>query len=113
MHDDPELGPGWAYFVDEKDYLEQIAKHTDTIEVGIVEPTPLTVELTHRSQPSACDSSFNAIERATSKRKDGYSVTGVGAVICSRSGIVRPNGVGDLKNGERYASYHPFQYNMC
>ena len=30
---DPEFGPGWAYFVNEEKYKEEIAKHTDVIEV--------------------------------------------------------------------------------
>ena len=30
---DPEFGPGWAYFVNEEKYQEEIAKHMDVIEV--------------------------------------------------------------------------------
>lgn len=40
------------------------------------------------------------MEKAT-RGVEGYLVTGVGAVICARSGMVRSNGVGDLQKGER------------
>lgn len=46
------------------------------------------------------------MEKATTRVNDGYLVTGVGAVICARSGIVRANGVGDLQKGERYDTLH-------
>ncbi len=36
--DDPELGPGWAYFVEDKSYKAELEKHTEVIEVcGTVE----------------------------------------------------------------------------
>lgn len=33
VHDDPELGPGWAYFVEDSEYKQEVAKHTDEIQV--------------------------------------------------------------------------------
>ncbi|KZS90570.1 hypothetical protein SISNIDRAFT_386166, partial [Sistotremastrum niveocremeum HHB9708] len=81
---DPELGSGWAYFVEHTKYMEQISKSQD-----------LT---------SDCDSTHRAIERAHLKSHKGYTVTGVGAVICGRHGLVRPNGIGDLQVGERYVN---------
>lgn len=39
--------------------------------------------------------------RAAIRHTPGYDVTGAGVVICSRHGLVRPNGVGDLQKGER------------
>ncbi|KAH8106476.1 hypothetical protein DFH11DRAFT_1691850 [Phellopilus nigrolimitatus] len=83
---DLELGPGWAYFVEDKAYKEEVVKHPAKIE------------------RNSCDSTFQAIERATSRVNDGYSVTGVGSIICARNGLVRPNGVADLQKGERYAN---------
>ncbi|KAH8113739.1 hypothetical protein DFH11DRAFT_1509928, partial [Phellopilus nigrolimitatus] len=81
--DDPELGPGWAYLVEPVMYSEQLRQQFD-------------------KDKSSCDSTFQAIEKATTRTNDGYLVTGVGAVICARSGMVRKNGVGDLQKGERY-----------
>lgn len=53
------------------------------------------------SQISTCQSEHDAIMRAAVRRTPGYDVTGAGVVICSRHGLVRPNGVGDLQKGER------------
>lgn len=39
---------------------------------------------------------------------DIYSSNGVGAVICSRHGLVRPLGVGDIQKGERCVFLPPF-----
>ncbi|KZT38987.1 hypothetical protein SISSUDRAFT_968609, partial [Sistotremastrum suecicum HHB10207 ss-3] len=83
---DPELGSGWAYFVEHMAYLAEIAKQPDLLE------------------KSDCDSTHRAIERAHLKSHKGYTVTGVGAVICGRHGLIRPNGVGDLQVGERYSN---------
>ncbi|KZT35076.1 hypothetical protein SISSUDRAFT_991001, partial [Sistotremastrum suecicum HHB10207 ss-3] len=84
---DPELGSGWAYFVEHQSYLEEIKKRQDV---------PL--------ETSDCDSNHRAIERAHIKSHNGYTVTGVGAVICGRHGLIRPNGIGDLQVGERYVN---------
>ncbi|KZS94987.1 hypothetical protein SISNIDRAFT_396790, partial [Sistotremastrum niveocremeum HHB9708] len=83
---DPELGSGWAYFVEHQAYLAELAKQPDLLE------------------KSDCDSTHRAIERAHLKSHKGYTVTGVGAVICGRHGLIRPNGVGDLQVGERYSN---------
>lgn len=61
----------------------------------------MSSNISQNYQKSDCTSTHQAIERATSKFNNGYSVTGVGAVICSRHSFVRPNGVGDLQKGER------------
>lgn len=96
---DPEFGPGWAYFVNDEHYKAEIVKHPQPIEVRAAH---YIASLTHYLlQKSDCTSTHQAIERATSKLNDAYSVTGVGAVICSRHGLVRANGIGDLQRGER------------
>lgn len=48
-----------------------------------------------------CGSTFHAVNQANSKFSKGYSVTGVGAVVCARHNFLRANGVGDLQKGER------------
>ena len=96
---DPEFGPGWAYFVNDEDYKAEIVKHPQPIEVRFCVISPSSH--TYQMQKSDCTSTHQAIERATTKTNDGYSVTGIGAIICSRHSFVRPNGVGDLQKGER------------
>ncbi|KAF8460870.1 hypothetical protein DFH94DRAFT_641058, partial [Russula ochroleuca] len=34
----------------------------------------------------------------------GYKATGIGGVFCTRHGLVRKNGLGNLQKGERYAN---------
>ena len=44
---------------------------------------------------------FAAIWNANSKKSKGLRATGIGAVICARHALYRPNGMGDLQKGER------------
>jgi hypothetical protein len=36
IKNDPELGPGWAYCVEEKSYQEEMAKYGDQTEVCMI-----------------------------------------------------------------------------
>ena len=101
IKDDIELGPGWAYFVHDAQYKEELVKHTDIIEVCETHILMWFKLIVCLAQKSSCESTHQAIARATSHVNKGYSVTGVGSIICSRSGIVRGNGVADLQKGER------------
>ena len=40
---------------------------------------------------------------ANTNRAKGLQATGIGAVSCARHEMYRPNGMGDLQVGERYA----------
>ena len=80
------LAPGWSYFVD---------PHYFALELARVQLSPLPAE------KSTCDSSHNARLQENLQKKEGYDTSGVVAVTCSRSGIIRPNGVADLQKGER------------
>jgi hypothetical protein len=51
-------------------------------------------------QASTC-TDFAAIKMANSKNTKGLRVTGVGAIVCARHGLIHPNGLGDLQKGER------------
>ncbi|KAK1224922.1 hypothetical protein PQX77_012162 [Marasmius sp. AFHP31] len=84
-HRDPALGDGWGTFVPNKEYLEEIAKHTDDYEI------------------SHCVG-FNAIASANSKKSKGLRATGVAAISCARHETFRPNGMGDLQVGERQSN---------
>ncbi|EIN06131.1 hypothetical protein PUNSTDRAFT_73381, partial [Punctularia strigosozonata HHB-11173 SS5] len=87
--DDPELGSGWGYFVEEEPYMQHLKSYVEVEEVGL-----------------QCDSTFNAIKHMnTVNSKPGVmSVSGVGAVKCARHAFVRPNGVADLQKGEKYVN---------
>ena len=83
---DETLGPGWSYFVEPTFFANELAR-------VLIDPTP--------PETSTCDLSHNALEQANTRSKEGWETSGVGAVICSRSGMVHPNGVVDLQKGER------------
>ena len=53
------------------------------------------------AQKSTCDSTFQAIEKAMMGSGEIYTSNGVGAVICSRHGLVRAQGVADIQKGEK------------
>ncbi|KAH6887831.1 hypothetical protein BKA70DRAFT_1235793 [Coprinopsis sp. MPI-PUGE-AT-0042] len=83
---DLEMTPGWSYCVNEHKYQQHLLEFADEAEI------------------STCHSEHDAIVRASVRRTPGYNVTGAGLVICSRHGLVRPNGIGDLQKGETFAN---------
>ncbi|KAH8825897.1 hypothetical protein DL96DRAFT_1735127, partial [Flagelloscypha sp. PMI_526] len=80
-----ELGDGWGYFVPSQTYREFISQVTDDDDI------------------SNCVA-FAALAMANMKFSKGLRASGVGGVFCSRHGIPRPNGIGDLQKGERYSN---------
>ncbi|TDL13469.1 hypothetical protein BD410DRAFT_846920 [Rickenella mellea] len=83
---DPELGSGWAYFVETDPYMG----HLDTCE--------------EQAEINTCDSNLHAVDHANSRFSKGYTATGVGSIVCARHTLVRKNGVADLQKGERYVT---------
>lgn len=112
VKNDSALGPGWGYLVEPNAYHEQLEIQGENdihkIEVSLASKCRFhnLILTIYASQRDSCESTFQAMEKATSRVNDGYLVTGVGAVICARSGMVRANGVGDLQKGERYDSLY-------
>ncbi|KAF4580325.1 hypothetical protein EYR38_003220, partial [Pleurotus pulmonarius] len=82
---DPALGPGWATFVAEVPYFAHLSNYVDQEEIN------------------HCVG-FAALWSANTRRSKGLRATGVGSVSCARSDMFRPNGLGDLQKGERYAN---------
>ncbi|KAL0057538.1 hypothetical protein AAF712_015825 [Marasmius tenuissimus] len=84
-HRDPPLSPAAAFWVPHELYMQEVTKHPEKREI------------------SHC-SSFNAMAQANSRKSKGLRATGIGSVTCARHGTFRPNGMGDLQKGERYAN---------
>ncbi|KAH8813863.1 hypothetical protein DL96DRAFT_1757976 [Flagelloscypha sp. PMI_526] len=80
-----ELGDGWGFFVPSQTYREFISQVTDDDDI------------------SNCVA-FAALAMANMKFSKGLRASGVGGVFCSRHGVPRPNGIGDLQKGERYSN---------
>ncbi|KAJ6447661.1 hypothetical protein C8R47DRAFT_1231344 [Mycena vitilis] len=82
---DPSLGPGWGAFVEPTTYKEHLKKYVAETDV------------------STCIA-FAALTQKETRNTAGLRVSGVGGVVCARHECVRPNGLGDLQKGERYAN---------
>ncbi len=99
--DDIPLASGWAYYVEESRYHEHLkARSGDKQDVCCL-PSTINVQIDDPMlQENTCSAEHNAIAKA-GLRKEGYIASGVGAVLCARHAMVRPNGTGDLQLGER------------
>ncbi|KAL0957687.1 hypothetical protein HGRIS_001468 [Hohenbuehelia grisea] len=87
---DPSLGDGWAYIVEEKAFKDHISGIT-------VEP-----------ETSTC-SSYKAINEAETKKTTGLACTGQATVDCTRHDFKRPTAVADILKGESYINVdYPF-----
>ncbi|KAJ7712961.1 hypothetical protein DFH07DRAFT_974842 [Mycena maculata] len=84
-HDDPLLGPGWESFVEPTVYKEHLRSYVAEKDV------------------SSCIA-FAALLQKDSRAVAGLCCTGVGGCVCAWHECVRPNGIGDLQKGERYAN---------
>ncbi|KAJ7175314.1 hypothetical protein C8R46DRAFT_1213798 [Mycena filopes] len=83
--EDPSLGPGWGAFVEPTQYKEHIRGYVAENDV------------------SSCIA-FAALTQKETRNTVGLRVSGVGGCVCARHECVRPNGLGDLQKGERYAN---------
>ncbi|KAJ7314160.1 hypothetical protein DFH08DRAFT_972914 [Mycena albidolilacea] len=83
--EDPSLTPGWGYWVEPRRYHRHLRKY-----VG-------------EKDASTCIA-FAALLQKDTRLTTGLRVSGVGGVVCARHECMRPNGLGDLQKGERYAN---------
>ncbi|KAJ7731904.1 hypothetical protein DFH07DRAFT_968567 [Mycena maculata] len=83
--DDPPLGPGWGYWVEPQCYRRHLRKYVA------------------EKDASTCIA-FAALLQKDTRLTTGLCASGVGGCVCARHECVRPNGLGDLQKGERYAN---------
>ncbi|KAJ7832602.1 hypothetical protein B0H13DRAFT_1914961 [Mycena leptocephala] len=83
--DDPSLGPGWGYWVEPQQYRKHLKKYVN------------------EKDTSTCIA-FAALLQKDTRLTTGLRVSGVGGCVCARHECMRPNGLGDLQKGERYAN---------
>ena len=98
---DPEIGSGWAYFVEYDRYMEHVSQNTNDEEVS--ESLHRGSISSHLFKVTSCGSDFHAVNWANRKSSKDYVVSGVVACVCARHSLMMKNGVGDLQRGERYA----------
>ena len=98
---DPGLSKGWAYFVEETEYKEHIAKHKNQTEpVRLIVSCLFHTTQLGRTQKSTC-SQHGAVTLANVTRGQGNAASGIAKVVCSRHDMKLPNSVGDLQVGEQ------------
>ncbi|KAJ7065916.1 hypothetical protein B0H15DRAFT_926024 [Mycena belliarum] len=85
QHPDEPLGPGWGNLVHEPPYREHLRNYVAEKDV------------------STCIA-FAALLQKDTRMTTGLRCSGVGGVVCARHELVRPQGMGDLQKGERYAN---------
>ncbi|KAK7022207.1 CxC2 domain-containing protein [Favolaschia claudopus] len=82
-HDDPPLASGWGYMQEEKGYKAHLRNAVPEKDI------------------STCVA-FAALSQKDTRLTTGLRSSGVGAVVCARHELIRPQGMGDLQKGERY-----------
>ncbi|KAJ7429083.1 hypothetical protein B0H11DRAFT_1769987, partial [Mycena galericulata] len=85
---DPPLGPGWGAFVEPTLYKEHLRNYVGETDVSAI---------------STCIA-FAALLQKDTRLTTGLRTSGVGGCVCARHECMRPNGIGDLQKGERYAN---------
>ncbi|KDR65106.1 hypothetical protein GALMADRAFT_82273, partial [Galerina marginata CBS 339.88] len=80
---DPGLGNGWAYMIPRAPYERYVLSRANDEDIH------------------TCVG-LQALAKANTKYSKGLRYTGVGGVVCGRSEMVMPLGVGNLQKGERY-----------
>ncbi|KAJ6606249.1 hypothetical protein DFH09DRAFT_896192 [Mycena vulgaris] len=78
--DDPSLGSGWGYLVEEKPYCKHLKGYVSTC------------------------IAFAALLQKDTRMTTGLRCSGTGGVVCARHELVRLQGIGDLQKGERYSN---------
>ncbi|KAJ7820051.1 hypothetical protein B0H13DRAFT_1661106, partial [Mycena leptocephala] len=84
-HEDPPLGSGWGYLVEDAPYKEHLRGYVAEKDV------------------STCIA-FAALLQKDTRLTTGLRCSGVGGVVCAWHELVRPQGMGDLQKGERYSN---------
>ncbi|KAK7033760.1 CxC2 domain-containing protein [Favolaschia claudopus] len=82
-HEDPPLASGWGYMQEEKAYKTHLRNAVPEKDI------------------STCVA-FAALAQKDTRLTTGLRSSGVGAVVCARHELIRPQGMGDLQKGERY-----------
>ncbi|CAK5277177.1 unnamed protein product [Mycena citricolor] len=83
--EDRSLGPGWGYWVPPDPYNTHLKNYVS------------------EEDTSTCIA-FAALLQKDTRLTTGLRVSGVGGCVCARHECMRPNGLGDLQKGERYAN---------
>ena len=98
---DPTLGPGWSYFVNNGPYTDFIKEYVHQDEVSCLSWRLPAFYRVMSFQIGTCIGFLAPLNMLVKKSK-GLRATGLTAVICAWHQLFQPLGMGDLQKGERY-----------
>ena len=107
---DPGLGIGLAYMLPREEYEAYVLSRASDGDVGIVYLTPSLTQLTKFFMKISTCVGLQALAKMNSIFSRGLRYTGVGGVMCGRSEMIMPLGVGNLQKGERCALQEDFRH---
>jgi len=105
---DPEVGSGWAYFVENSRYIGHVSQNANDAEVSNFSYGDSFYS--RLPKVTSCGSDFHAVSQANKRSTKDYVASGVVACVCARHSLMMKNGVGDLQRGERYVPVHPLMH---
>ena len=99
---DPGLGIGWAYMLPREEYEAYVLSRASDgdVRITLFHPLYATDRLLFFLKISTCVG-LQALAKMNSKFSRGLRYTGVGGVMCGRSEMIMPLGIGNLQKGER------------
>jgi hypothetical protein len=105
---DPGLGTGWAYMVPREGYEAYVLSRASEQDVSNISIRCFPKFMIFWSLKVSTCVGLQALAKMNSKFSRGLRYTGVGGVMCGRSEMIMPLGIGNLQKGERYVSYGTF-----
>ena len=100
MNQDPMLGPGWSYFVNNRPYTDLIKEYIHQDEVSSLSLKRSMFYRLTDFQINTCVG-FLALLNMLMKKSKGLRVTGLAAVSCAWQQLFWALWIGDLQKGER------------
>ena len=105
VQNDPELGGGWGYFVNDPDYQAVMVTFGDQEEVRLTFTWSAHV-CSSITQINTCDSGLHAVDHTNTRFSRNNLANGVGNIVCARHTFVCPTCAVDLAKGEKYVTLY-------
>lgn len=97
---DPEIGSGWTYFVENEGYIKHISQNPAKTKVLLDSLSQLQFSYPCKDVVG-CSSAFHTVNQANNKSSKDYIASGVVACVCACHSLMQKNGVGNLQRGKQ------------
>ena len=105
VQNDPELGGGWGYFVNDPDYQVVMATFGDQEKVRLTFTWSAHV-CSSITQINTCNSGLYAVDHTNTRFSCNNLANGVGNIVCTRHTFVCLMCAVDLAKGEKYVTLY-------